>query len=227
MTAARGVEPVAEPVALFGHWICPFSVRVEFALAQLGYEYELVDVPPTAARPKGFVVPVEFLEHSPRHEIPMIREGGRYLADSLPILERLHAARGGCTEQQLDVARWIDRTVFRPMVGVYYGTDPEAIAAASGALEAALDAVAVRLGDRDWLAGDEPSIAEATIVPVYVRLEGLAALGFTGVVPPAVLAHAQRCLALPGGRAAAWDAEQQAEFVWRFTTFRERRAAAG
>lgn len=41
-----------EPVTLFGHWICPFSVRVEFALVQLGIDYEIVDVPPTAA-PEG------------------------------------------------------------------------------------------------------------------------------------------------------------------------------
>ena len=50
--------------------------------------------------------------------------------------------------------------------------------------------------------------------------------GFTGTVPDAVEDHARRCLDTPGGRAAAWNAEQQAEFVWRFTAFRERRAAA-
>jgi glutathione S-transferase len=226
MTAAPGLEPVVEPVALFGHWICPFSVRVEFALAHLGYEYEVVDVPPTAARPKGFVVPEEFLEHSPRHEIPMIREGGRYLADSLPILERLHGVRGGCTPEQVEAARWVDRTVFRPMIGVYYGTDPQAIAAASDALTGAFGAVAEMLGDREWLVGDAPSIAEAAIVPVYVRLAGLRALGFTGDVPATVLAHADRCLTLPGGRVTAWTDEQQAEFVRRFTTYRARRAAA-
>jgi hypothetical protein len=227
MTAVPALDPVVEPVALFGHWICPYSVRVEFALAQLGFEYHVVDVPPTAARPKGFVVPEEFLEHSPRHEIPMIREGGRYLADSLPILERLFGARGGCTEEQIEAARRIDRAVFRPMVGVYYGTDAPAIAAASDALAAALLDVDAMLGTGDWLVGAAPSMAEAALVPVYVRLDGLRALGFTGEVPTAVLAHAERCLALPGGRAAAWDAEQQAQFVWRFRTYRERHAAAG
>jgi glutathione S-transferase len=226
MTVAPVAGPVVEPVALFGHWICPYSVRVEFALAQLGYEYEVVDVPPTAVRPKGYVVPAEFLEHSPRHEIPMIREGGRYLADSLPILERLHAARGGCTPAQVEAARWVDRTVFRPMVGVYYGTDARGIAVASAALAAAFGSVAEVLGDRAWLVGDAPSIAEAAIVPVYVRLEPLRALGFTGEVPATVLAHAERCLDLPGGRVVAWNDEQQAEFVRRFTTYRTRRAAS-
>ena len=225
MTHAVGA--VVEPVALFGHWICPYSVRVEFALAQLGYEYEVVDVPPTAARPKGFVVPQEFLDHSPRLEIPMIREGGRYLADSLPILERLDAGRGSGTDEAREAARWVDRVVFRPMIGVYYGTDPEAIASASDALADAFDAMAARLDGRDWLVGDAPSMAEAAIVPVYVRLDGLRALGFAGTVPAAVRDHAARCLDLPGGRAVSWTAEQQAEFVWRFTTFRERRNAAG
>jgi glutathione S-transferase len=222
-----GVEPVVEPVALFGHWICPYSVRVEFALAQLGYGYEVVDVPPTAARPKGFVVPEEFLQHSPRHEIPMIREGGRYLADSLPILERLYGARGGFTPAEVEMARRIDATVFGPMVGVYYGTDAGTIAAASAALAAALVGVADRLGRRAWLVGSAPSMAEAALVPVYVRLEGLRALGFTDPVPEAVIEHAERCLALPGGRVAAWSEAQQSEFVRRFTTFRERRAASG
>jgi len=218
-------SPVVEPVALFGHWICPYSVRVEFALAQLGYDYEVVDVPPTAARPKGFVVPTEFLEHSPRREIPMIREGGRYLADSLPILERLYRARGRCRDEEVEVARRIDRTVFAPMVGVYYGTEPARIAAASAALADALAGVARLLDGRDWLVGDVPSLAEAAIVPVAVRLDGLRALGFTGPVPAAFADHAERCLALPGGRAVAWTEAQQAEFVWRFTTFRERWAA--
>ncbi|MEN9593831.1 MAG: hypothetical protein RLY23_314, partial [Actinomycetota bacterium] len=57
-------------------------MRVEFALVQLGIKYEVVDVPPTAVRPKDFVIPAEFAANSPRAEIPMIREGGRYLADS-------------------------------------------------------------------------------------------------------------------------------------------------
>ena len=103
-----------EPVTLFGHWICPFSVRVEFALVQLGIKYEVVDVPPTAVRPKDFVVPAEFVANSPRAEIPMIREGGRYLADSIPILERLHLSVGALSGDSLKAARWVDKNIFPP-----------------------------------------------------------------------------------------------------------------
>jgi glutathione S-transferase len=76
-------------VVLFGHWICPFSVRVEFALAQKEIAYSLVNVPPRAVRPKGFVVPEEFIAHSPKLEVPMVRVGETYLADSIPILQWL------------------------------------------------------------------------------------------------------------------------------------------
>ena len=168
MTAA-----VIEPVALFGHWICPYSVRVEYALAQLGFDYTVIDVPPTAARPRGFVVPQEFLDHSPRLEIPMIREGGRYLADSLPILERLHDARGALEPGDVEAAHLVDRSVFAPMVGIYYGTDPQAIAAASDALTAALGMLAARIGPDGWFVGGRPGMVEATLVPLWVRLEGL------------------------------------------------------
>lgn len=218
---------VVEPVALFGHWICPYSVRAEFALAQLGFDYEVIDVPPTAARPRGFVVPQEFLDHSPRLEIPMIREGGRYLADSLPILERLHAARGVHTAEDDEAAHLVDRAVFGPMAGVYYGTDPRAIAAASDALTEALGGLATRIGPDGWFVGGRPGMAEAALVPLWVRLEGLRALGFEGEVPDALAEHGRRVLDLPGGRVVRWSEAQQAEFVWRFETYRARRAARG
>ena len=50
-----------------------------------------VDVPPSAIRPKDFALPDEFVAHSPRLEIPMVRVGEEYLADSIPVLEWLEA----------------------------------------------------------------------------------------------------------------------------------------
>jgi glutathione S-transferase len=222
MTAGARVD---EAVMLFGHWICPFSVRVEFALAQLDVPYEAVDVPPTVARPKGYVVPDEFLAHSPRREIPMIRAGGRYLVDSLPILEWLFRGPGGPDDAALERARWVDRRVFAPMIAVSYGTDPEAISRAAARLGHAFDDLARLLAPSGWLAGDGPSIAEAALVPMYVRLEGLRALGFGRALPEPVGDHLLRCLALPGGEVVRWNDAQHDEFVWRFRTYRERAAA--
>ncbi len=219
------------PVALFGHWICPFSVRVEFALAQRGIAYEVVDVPPSAVRPKGFVVPDEFAAHSPKLEIPMVRIAGEYLADSMSILwwlEERFTAHSLVPVGEDDALRermaWIDRHVYRPMIGVYYGTEPDAIAAASERFGDAMAEVGTWLDDADWLCGDAPSLCEALMVAVYVRLDGLRRLGLTANLPAAVTAHHQRCAALSGWPTVAWSAEQTDEFVWRFSEYRRRRS---
>ena len=222
MSQSPEISPeIEEPVALFGHWICPFSVRVEFALVQLGIKYEVVDVPPTAVRPKDFVIPEEFVANSPRAEIPMIREGGRYLADSIPILERLYSAVGALSGAALEEARWVDQNIFPPMIAIYYGVNPESIRRASDRLVNALTELEAKLVSTGWLVGDGASIAEAALIPFYVRLEGLRSLGFEGELPRLVQDHAARCLALPGGEAVRWSEEQQSEFSGRFHKYRD------
>ena len=222
-------------VTLFGHWICPFSVRVEFALAQRAIPYRVVDVPPSAVRPRGFLVPLEFIEHSPKREIPLVRIGQEYLADSIPILEWLEQRFADAPllppvadarELVRERVAWIDRHVYRPMIGVYYGTDLEGIATAGARFGAALDTLAEALDGHDWLAGDAPSLAEALMVAVYVRLDGLRRLGLTAVVPPVICAHIDRCRTLPGWPTVEWSPEQIDEFVGRFEKYRERQRAA-
>jgi len=216
-------------VTLFGHWICPNSVRVSFALAERGIAHDVVDVPPSAVRPPGYVVPVEFVEHSPRREIPLVRVGSEYRADSLPILEWLEERvpgppllpPGRAERQRVrDAMSWIDAHVFAAMIGVYYGTRPERIADSAAALTAALAALGDRLGDGPWLVGSGPTLAEATVAPLYARLDGLVRLGFDGVVDPRVSAHAARVGELAGGRAVAWSTGQTDEFVSRFERYR-------
>jgi len=196
-------------------------VRVEFALVQLGIKYEVVDVPPTAVRPKDFVIPAEFAANSPRAEIPMIREGGRYLADSIPILERLYSAVGVLSGAALEEAHWVDQNIFPPMIAIYYGVNPESIRRASDRLVNALTELEAKLVSTGWLGGDGASIAEAALIPFYVRLDGLRSLGFEGELPRLVEDHAARCLALPGGVAVRWSEEQQSEFAGRFHKYRE------
>lgn len=222
-------------VSLYGHWICPYATRVQFALAQRGIEHDVVDLPPSAVRPAGFVLPREFVEHSPRLEIPMVRIGDEYLADSILILEWLEAEipteplLPTDDEQRAFVRErmvWIDRHVFRPMIGVYYGTDPVRIEAASDALSTALDELAAASGDCDWVSGGAgPSLAEAVLVPVYVRLDGLRALGFTHPLPDPVEAHRRRCAQLTGWSTVAWTTAQTEECVGRFLAHRRKRAA--
>ena len=219
-----------EKFALFGHWICPFSVRVEFALAQRGIEYSLIEVPPRAARPKDFVVPEEFIANSPKLEVPMVRHAGEYLADSIPILEQLekwysqNSLMPTDHNAQLLVCervQWIDKYLYRPMIGVYYGTEDAKIAEASTQFGVALQTIAEWLQETSWVAGNQPTIAEALMVGMYTRLEGLYRLGLTVHLPVEIVRHQEQCQLLVGWQRVAWSAEHTDEFVGRFSKFRE------
>ena len=220
----------ASTVTLFGHWICPFSVRVEFALAQRGIEYTVVDVPPRAVRPKGFVVPEEFIAHSPKLEVPMVKIDGQYLADSIPILEWLEEKFTdasllpvGDTAQVVvrERVEWMNKNVYRPMIGVYYGTDAALIQESSVAFMKAMETVDQWLQASPWLAGNSPTLAEAIMAGVYTRLDGLRRLGLTGELPAAVQLHLERCTQLVGWEKVQWTTEQTNDFVGRFLKYRE------
>jgi len=217
-------------VTLFGHWICPFSVRVEFALAQRGIEYTVVDVPPRAVRPKGFVVPEEFIAHSPKLEVPMVKIDGEYLADSIPILEWLEVKFLDSSLLPRDddgqaIVRerveWMNKYVYRPMIGVYYGTDVALIQESSVAFMKAMETVDQWLQSSQWLAGEIPTLAEAIMAGVYTRLDGLRQLGLAGELPVSVQQHFERCTQLVGWERVQWTTEQTADFVGRFLKFRE------
>ena len=217
-------------VTLFGHWICPFSVRVEFALAQRGIEYTVVDVPPRAVRPKGFVVPEEFIAHSPKLEVPMVKIDGEYLADSIPILEWIEEKFTDSSLLPSDDAgqaivrervEWLNKYVYRPMIGVYYGTDPALIQDSSLAFMKAMETVDQWLQTSQWLAGNAPTLAEAIMAGVYTRLDGLRQLGLTGELPASVQQHLERCTQLTGWKKVEWSTEQTSDFVGRFLKYRE------
>ena len=217
-------------VTLFGHWICPFSVRVEFALAQRGIDYTVVDVPPRAVRPKGFVVPEEFITHSPKLGVPMVKIDGEYLADSIPILEWLEEKFTASSLLPADNAgqavvrervHWINKYVYRPMIGVYYGTDVALIQESSDAFMTAMETVSQWLRDTPWLAGESPTLAEAIMAGVYTRVDGLRQLGLTGELPVLVEQHLERCTQLAGWGKVRWTAEQTSDFVGRFLKYRE------
>jgi len=229
---SSNLDKAAPDVALYGHWICPFATRVEFALHQRGVVHDLVDLPPSALRGPDFVLPDEFVEHSPRLEIPMVRVGSDYLANSIPVLKWLEdrveapallpsddAARNLVHERMA----WIDRHAFRPMIGTYYGVEPNAIAHASEALAEALAEMGRWTAETGWLAGAAPSLAEAVAMPIHVRMAGLQRLGFTGKLTADWQEHGDRCRALPGWPGVEWSPEQTDEFVGRFEAFRRKR----
>lgn len=220
----------ATDVTLYGHWICPFVTRVEWALHERGIDHDVIDLPPSAVRPKDFVLPPEFVEHSPRLEIPMVRVGDDYLADSIPILLWLEDVcdapsllpdAADARAHVIERMHWLDEHLMRPTGGVYYGTDPERVAVAADRLAAGFALVDGMLADQDWLAGDDITLAEAIAVSIYVRLDSLRPLGFEHPLPDRVAAHRDRCEERSSYQAVAWPADRHIEFVGRFLKFRE------
>jgi glutathione S-transferase len=190
----------------------------------------VVDVPPRAVRPKGFVVPEEFIAHSPKLEVPMVKIDGQYLADSIPILEWLEEKftdssllPQGDDAQAIvrDRVEWMNKYVYRPMIGVYYGTDAALIQESSVAFMKAMDTVDEWLQTSQWLAGNSPTLAEAIMAGVYTRLDGLRRLGLTGELPASAQQHLERCSQLVGWEKVQWTTEQTNDFVGRFLKYRE------
>ncbi|MDW3217799.1 MAG: glutathione S-transferase family protein [Acidimicrobiales bacterium] len=219
---------MTDAVTLWGHWTCPFVNRVDFALAERGIAHDLVSVPPSAVRPADFVLPEEFVAHSPLLEVPMIRIGGEFRVDSIPLLywleERVDAPAllpddDGLVRERVDR---LDATLMRAMGAIAYGTDGATIDRGVARLADAFAEIDAWLGDDSWLAGDRPTLAEAIAVPVYLRLPGLVALGYDRPIPDRVAEHRTRTLDRPGGRHVAWSPDQAAEYLGRHRAFRRR-----
>ncbi|GJM37779.1 MAG: hypothetical protein DHS20C19_11460 [Acidimicrobiales bacterium] len=221
---------MTEAVTLWGHWTCPFVNRVDFALAERGIGHDLVSVPPSAVRPADFILPEEFVAHSPRLEVPMIRIGEEFRVDSIPLLywleDRVRAAP--LLPEDGDPVRArverLDATLMRAMGGIAYGTDGATIVRAAQRLADAFAEMDAWLGDHAWLAGAGPTLVEAIAVPVYLRLPGLVALGYDRPIPDRVAEHRARTLDRPGGRHVAWSPEQADEYLGRHRAFRRRNA---
>ena len=64
---------------------------------------------------------------------------------------------------------WIDYNAFRPMVGVYHGTEPDRIARASELLVESLSQMGQWAEETGWLAGPDVSLAEAVAIPCGAR----------------------------------------------------------
>ncbi len=213
-------------ITLYGHWICPFVKRVKFALAERDIPFDEVEVPPSAMRPPGWQPPPEFVRYSRRNEIPMIRHRDHYLPDSIPILRYLEDAftenpllppEGPEREKVLERVQWLDTNVMMPAIRVYYGMQPAWVETGSRDLAEAFQTIDAWLGESPWLCGNEPTLAEAIVIPIYVRLDGMFRLGLQWNGPEApVRAHMERCRELRGWPAVAWSQEQEDEFVNRF-----------
>ncbi len=173
-------------------WLSPFCRKVRVALAEKGLDFEMKVENLWERRP-------EFLAMNPTGEVPvLIEDGGPALADSGAICEYLDEAYpeprllGGCALGRAEVRRlvaWFDGKFGREVSDNLLGEkvmkhflrlgepSAEAIRAGLANLRTHLEYIAYLTERRNWLAGDDFSLAD------IAAAAHLSAIDYLGDVP--------------------------------------------
>jgi glutathione S-transferase len=154
--------------------LSPFSRKVRLCLAEKKIEVELVEE-------RYWEQDAEFLRRNPAGKVPILKMGGRLLADSTAIceyLEELHPtpalfprdAEGRYETRRL--VAWFDdkfhaevtskligERVFRKLMGTGY-PDSAHVKSGARAIKYHLDYMGHLLDQRRWLAGDQMTLAD-------------------------------------------------------------------
>jgi glutathione S-transferase len=198
---------------------CP-SWRVLMCLELKGLAYESKLLEFSRREHKS----AEHLAMNPRGKVPVLRDGDFTLYESMAIiayLEAKHPARpvlGNSPEQTARIWRswaecvfYVEPTLDRVCIPIYRGTAAEQLDEVRAAARDVLNELApfeAQLTRTPWLAGDQPTAADAAFVPQLGHLMRAASkpvsaeLGLS--LPelestlPAFSAWWQRCRALPG-----------------------------
>ncbi|WP_281981223.1 glutathione S-transferase family protein [Thalassorhabdomicrobium marinisediminis] len=159
---------------LYHYPLSPFSRKVRLSLAEKRIEVELVEE-------RYWEQDADFLRRNPAGKVPVLRMGGRTMADSTAICEYLEETQPSPAllprdaDARYEVRRlvaWFDdkfyaevtqklmgERVFRKVMGTGY-PDSANVKAGAKAIKYHLDYMHWLLDQRRWLAGDEMSLAD-------------------------------------------------------------------
>lgn len=198
---------------------CP-SWRVLFSLELKGLAWESRVLDFSKREHKS----AEMLALNPRGRVPVMRDGDHVLYESIAILNYLEAKyperpifgrtpedKGLIWRLYSECVFYVEPTLDRMCIPIYRGTAPEqaeAVRAAARDVVAELAPFEARLARAPWLAGDEPTAADAAFVPQIghiIRASGrpvvrdleLEVAPFAAKFP-GFAAWWDRCCALPG-----------------------------
>lgn len=184
--------------------------RVVSVLETGGIEYELVPV----AIEKGAHMAPEYLAINPNHQLPALEVDGEILLESNAIMRFLCDEHGleswypkgakarAKVDQWLDwnQCRLMDPTTLLVINKALLGDngDKDAIARAESKLVDVLGVLEAHLAGKDWVAGDNPTIADLSIASNIFQL------GFAQATPttPHTGAWFSRVMELPGFKAS-------------------------
>lgn len=179
-----------------------YKVALMLALCGIAPRCHIVDLRAGEQRTPAF------LAKTPFGQVPVLEHGGHTLAQSASILEYVADVTGrfGAVEEpeRAAIRAWMYWDFDRLASSVYRvrtarlgirPLDPAVVAHYEGIAAMALDLLEGRLTGRDWIMGEDPSIAD---IDVYgtVRYCGDAEIDLSG--RPSILAWVARLEALPG-----------------------------
>lgn len=179
-----------------------YKVALMLALCGIAPQVRLVDLRAGEQRTPAF------LAKTPFGQVPVLEHGRRCLAQSASILEYVAVVTGrfGAVDEadRAEIRSWLYWDFDRVASSVYRlrtarlgirPLDPATLEHYAGIADAMLDLLAARLGDRDWLVGAGPTIADVDLYGT-VRYCGDAEIDLTA--RPVITAWLARVEALPG-----------------------------
>jgi glutathione S-transferase len=173
---------------VYGPAYSTYVRTVRLALEEKPAAYELVDV----AMLQGAHQEPAFLQHNPFGKVPAFAHGGMTLYETNAITRYIDRAFPGLALQPADpvslarmdqaisiidsfgygclVGKIIWQRLVTPMLG---GTpDDGAVAGAMDQARLSLAEIARILGEGPWIAGDDPSLADLHLAPIFAYLTG-------------------------------------------------------
>lgn len=188
---------------LYHHPLSGHAHRARLFVSLLGLPHDLVEVDLAAGAHKA----PEFLAKNPFGQVPVLEDGDVIIADSVAILVYLakKAGRSDWLPEAPEAAAAVQRWLSVAAGEIAYGPAAARLITVFGAkfdadeviarAHAILTKLESHLAGRDWLAGDQPTIADVAIYSYVARApEGNVDLS----AYPAVNALLRRVEALPG-----------------------------
>jgi glutathione S-transferase len=207
--------PSADKVRIINMRYCPFGERGVIALA-------LKEVPSDVVNVNLKKKPDWFLELNPIGKVPTIQVGKTTLYESGPIVEWVDAAypKGAAIQKADATDRCLDK-MFVERLGTMsvYTAMRDTSPTAADPVKAALKLVAEKLGDNQYLAGNEFGYLDVMVYPMVERVLCLDAIRPMGLIEwikatyPAVMAYDSRVRAHPLVGKCVRSVEKHAAFI--------------
>src|SRR3984893_6848286 len=159
-------HPMATPLKLISHKLCPYVQRAVIALTEKGVAFERIDS--DLANKRDW-----FLKISPLGKTPVLVVGDHAIFESAVVLEYLEETQGHPLHPADTLARaehrsWIEfgSAVLNDIAGLYSASDDAAFKAKAAQLEARFARLESRLVAAPWFDGERFALVDAVFGPV-------------------------------------------------------------